>query len=373
METIRLEQDGYTSWLEREGIPVHTGYAVEDVKRLPLAPWPRLGGLGAYVRLVGCEDATGMYVCEIPPGGRLAPEKHLFEAVIYGLAGHARAEYWQDGEPRVAVTWKGGSLFAHPLNVWPEMVNLSADEPARFMAVTNAPAAFRLYRDPDFIFGCDFRFPERYTYDPAYFDATPRVVRVPRGEHVYEHYYRNNFVPDLDEMELEVMPPEITRGEGVRKRRVLLANNTLITFAHDYLPGTYTKAHSHEPGFQVFIARGTGFTLMWPPEAGMQPFSEDHGEQVVRVNFGPGTVLVPPKGWYHQHFNTGREPILYVPTGPGQGRVTSRGSTASLTSIRHGGNQVDYDLEDPEIRALFEHALRHNGTPNGMAAVYAAG
>jgi hypothetical protein len=34
---------------------------------------------------------------------------------------------------------------------------------------------------------------------------------------------------------------------------------------------------------------------------------------------------------------------------------------------------VDYDLEDPEIRALFEHALRHNGTPNGMAAVYAAG
>lgn len=365
METIRLPADGYTLWLEREGVPVYGGHAVEDLVALELGPWPRLGGRCAYVRFVGAEDITGLYVCEIPPGGRLNPERHLFEEVIYCLAGHGRAEYWREGEPRVAFEWKAGSLFASPLNVWHQFVNLSSDEPARFMAVTTAPPVFKLYRDPEFVFGCDFTFRQRYAYDPAYFSPEPRVVRVQRGEAVEEHYFRVNFVPDLLELDLELMPAAISRGEGLRKRRLLMAGNELITFVQDYAPGTYTKAHAHEPGFQVYIARGTGFTLMWPPEAGIRPFQEGHADRVVRIDFGPGTVMVPPRGWFHQNFNTGRETVLYAPTVPG-GRREGGQESPQLVSVRDGGTQVDYELEDPRMRELFEDELRGQGIPNAM-------
>jgi quercetin dioxygenase-like cupin family protein len=360
-------------WLNREGIPVHTGYAVEDLKTMPLGPWPRLGGLGAYVRLIGAEDATGMYVCEIPPGGQLAPERHLYEEVIYCLTGNGRTEYWRDGEPKLSLEWTGGALFASPLNVWHQFTNLSTDQPARFMAVTSAPDAFKLYRNPDFILDCDFDFVERYRYDESYFSPEPRVVRVERSENVYQHMYRNNFIPSLEEMELEVMPTAISRGEGLRNRRLLMAGNTLATFAQDYPSGTYTKAHAHDPGFQVYIASGTGFTLMWPAESGIHPYLDGKDDTVVRIDFRPGTVLVPPKGWFHQHFNPGPEPVLYVPTGPGTGRPTSKEAMAWLISVAEGGTQIDYHLEDPQIREVFEMALREHGTPDAMQAAYAVG
>ena len=46
----------YELFLESEGIPVHTGVAVDDVRTAQVAPWPRLGAKGAYIRLLGAED-----------------------------------------------------------------------------------------------------------------------------------------------------------------------------------------------------------------------------------------------------------------------------------------------------------------------------
>src|SRR5262245_6610979 len=74
---------GYERWLEMEGVPVITGFSIDDVRKVGLGPWKRLGGLGAYVRLYGSEDITGMYICEIPPGESLNVERALFEKIIY--------------------------------------------------------------------------------------------------------------------------------------------------------------------------------------------------------------------------------------------------------------------------------------------------
>ncbi|HLB13102.1 MAG TPA: cupin, partial [Dehalococcoidia bacterium] len=69
----------YEMWIEREGIPIIEGYGVEDVVEVPRGPWARLGGLGAFIQLRGMEGVTGMYVAEIPSGGALNPQKHLYE------------------------------------------------------------------------------------------------------------------------------------------------------------------------------------------------------------------------------------------------------------------------------------------------------
>ena len=52
---------------------------------LPRGPWKRTGGNGAYIELKGMEGFTGMYVGEIPPGGALNAENHLYEELIYIL------------------------------------------------------------------------------------------------------------------------------------------------------------------------------------------------------------------------------------------------------------------------------------------------
>ena len=55
-----------------------------------------MGGSGAFVHLYGMEGQTGMYVAEIPPGGALNPERHLYEEMICILAGHGATEIWQE-------------------------------------------------------------------------------------------------------------------------------------------------------------------------------------------------------------------------------------------------------------------------------------
>ena len=69
----------YEKWLESEGLEVVTGYHVADVNRIPLKPWGRKGGLGAFINLEGGGQTNDAYVCEILPGQSLKPQRHLFE------------------------------------------------------------------------------------------------------------------------------------------------------------------------------------------------------------------------------------------------------------------------------------------------------
>jgi hypothetical protein len=51
--------DAYQDWQRREGVPVVTGYYIEDLKILELAPWSRKGGRGAFVNLEGTGGVNG--------------------------------------------------------------------------------------------------------------------------------------------------------------------------------------------------------------------------------------------------------------------------------------------------------------------------
>src|SRR5215475_1429227 len=153
-----LERTGYCQWMKSESVPIAEGFSVEDVRELKLSPWQRLGSNGAFVHLYGMEGQTGMYVAEIPPGGALNPERHLYEEMIYILAGHGATEIWQEGGQKRLFEWGPFSLFAPPLNSWHRLVN-GGREPVRLMAVTTAPIAMDFYRNPEFIFNCPLTLP----------------------------------------------------------------------------------------------------------------------------------------------------------------------------------------------------------------------
>ncbi len=66
--------------------------------------------------------------------------------------------------------------------------------------------------------------------------------------------------------------------------------------------------------------------------------------------------------WWHQHFNTSREPAKYLAIRWGSMKYplfkawVLSGVTA--ISAKKGGNQIEYEDEAPSIRQLFEEELR---------------
>jgi hypothetical protein len=118
--------------------------------------------------------------------------------------------------------------------------------------------------------------------------------------------------------------------------------------------GTYKKGHRHGPGAHVVIIGGQGYSLMWP-----------EGEPIKRFDWYDGSVIVPPDGWFHQHFNTGKIPARYLALRWGSRkfpRPWSGGADGGTDlSLKEGGNQIEYADEDPMIRRMFEEELAKQG------------
>ena len=113
MEEPKLEkQNLYGRWLAEEGVPVIRDYSVRDLRQLALEPWRRKGGRGAMINLPGQELYMDAYVCEIPPGESLKPQRHLYEEMIYILEGQGATTVWNENGSRQSFEWREGSLFS---------------------------------------------------------------------------------------------------------------------------------------------------------------------------------------------------------------------------------------------------------------------
>lgn len=341
----------YERWMAREGLPILRGYAIDDPAEQELGSWARLGGRGAYVDLVGMEGATGMYICEIPAGGALEPEKHLFEEVIRVINGRGAAEVWQPGGRKQVVEWAAGTVFAPPMNTWHRLVN-GTNQPVRFTAITNAPMIMDFFHNEDFILGCDYAFTDRYRGQDNYF--LPGESR--HLDQVAGNWWETNFVPDIFTAKADARE---FRGTGVRNTQIEPAENCLVAHFAEWPAGYYQRAHFHGGGATLTNLKGEGYTLMWPREVGMHPYSSGKADRVVRVDFREGTVFSPPDGWFHQHFNPGPETVRHLAVRYGSHKhhlkfAKLRSGQGLTTKFQDGGAYIHKDDEDPEIRRMFE-------------------
>src|ERR671919_12095 len=87
--------DTYREWQAAQKIPVIRGFFVEDVNRVELAPWDLKGGNAAFVVLDGTGGVNDAQICEIAPGGKLKPQKHLYEEMVYVTKGVGATTVWQ--------------------------------------------------------------------------------------------------------------------------------------------------------------------------------------------------------------------------------------------------------------------------------------
>jgi oxalate decarboxylase/phosphoglucose isomerase-like protein (cupin superfamily) len=340
----------YTRWVRAEGLDIISAHYVANLHTTELKPWARRGGHGVYINHEASRTSNDCYVCEIPPGKKLAPQRQLFEEMIYVLDGVGSTTVWNDAGKRITFEWQKGSLFAIPLNAWHQHFNGSGREPARYVAVTNGPGVINLYEDINFVFNTPYDFKNRFAGEPDYFSA--------KGEQK-GLLLETNFVADAINLPL-ISAKE--RGAGGGHIRFNMAKGSMNSHISQFPVGTYKKAHAHGPGAHVIIMSGEGYSMMWP-----------EGERPKEYVWHEGSMIVPPNLWFHQHFNTGTTPARYLAF---KHEVVSirnaQGVPKAWISRRVGGDQIDYADEDPLIRTTFAEALETRGLQPRMAEAYQA-
>lgn len=352
-ESLLPKIDTYQEWLKQQKIPVIRGFFVEDIKSVEVAPWELKGGLGAIIILDGTGGVNDAYVCEIPAGAKLKPQRHLYEEMVYVAKGHGATAVWQKDGRKHTFEWGPGSLFAVPLNAWYQHFNGSGSEPARYFAVTNSCYMINLFHNLDFIFQNDFTFADRFSPEQeGYFSG--------KGTLYGRFFLSTNFVPDTHTLPLYDYSE---RGKGSSNIKFDLAGQTMGAHISEFPVGTYKKGHRHGPGAHVIVLSGRGYTLLWK-----------EGETRRRVDWGPGSVVVPPNQWFHQHFNAGARPARYLALRWNNWRFRfmrmTDGEGSTYTDIKKGGGQIEFEDEDPAIHREFEAAIAQEGAQCRMGSYH---
>jgi oxalate decarboxylase/phosphoglucose isomerase-like protein (cupin superfamily) len=281
----------YMRYVRDEGLDIISAHYVRNLKTVDLKPWARRGGSGVFINHEASQVTNDCYVCEIPPGKSLNPQRQMFEEMILVLSGRGSTTVWTKDGKRITFEWKAGAIFAIPLNCHHQHFNGSGQEPARFVSVTNCPSVLNLYDDLDFLFGLDFDFKKRFSGEPDFFSS--------KGEQK-GFMLTTNFVPDAVNLPL-IEAKE--RGAGGGHIRFNMARGSIASHISQFPIGTYKKAHAHDPGAHVIILSGEGYSLMWA-----------EGEEPKRYDWEIGTMIVPPNNVFHQHFNTGQHQRVILPS-----------------------------------------------------------
>lgn len=345
-EQVWTSKTTYEQWMEKQNIPIYRAYHIPDLKDLELGHWARSDSEAAFIVFSRADDAMGTMVTELLPGAKSAPQRHFYEEIIYVLSGRGATEVWYDGQTPRMFEWGAGAMFTIPLNAHFRHYNGSGQIPARFVSVTLAPLFINLFRDEEYIFNNPSNFPSRYDAREDYF--TWEGIRHPGRA------FETNFIPNCVDLPLEEWKE---RGAGGRNLFIELGENTLAAHISEFPVGTYKKAHRHGPEFHIIILKGEGYSLMWP-----------EGEEIQQYRWHPGSMFVPPDRWFHQHFNVGPEPARYLAIrwGSFKNKVSTRSLGAVAKSTRLGGDQIEYEDQDPKVHALFVEECAQRGVTVNM-------
>ncbi len=361
----RVGIDPYLDWLKGEGIPAVEDFGV-DLFKVDTRPWARFGVKAAAVHLKGRGDFVSVFVLDIAPGGATSPQRHLYEEVIYVLSGRGSTTIEAADGRKHSFEWGPRSLFAIPLNTRYRHFNGSGSEKALLSSTTNLPGVLNMFHNEAFVFDNPFRFDERMG-SAKYFSGEGDFIPTTPGQHMWE----TNFVPDLEAIELKVWNE---RGAGSKNIMFILADGTMHAHISEMQVGTYKKAHRHGPDFHVMCVTGKGYSLLW----------NEGDADFHRVDWQHGTVFAPPDRMFHQHFNASAVPARYLATAFGslrypftasKRRALTGGSGAGglkqgavSTSVKLGGDQIEFEDQSPRIHQLFTEATRQAGVDVKMAA-----
>lgn len=349
---VTLASTAHDRWMHAQGIPVHHGYHVEDLRALELGWWAERECNAAFLVLSGQEGKSEVRVTEIPPGKTLPRTKFAFDEIVYVVEGRGLTTIGAGDSSRATTfEWQQRSMFMLPRNCETQFSNTQGRSPARLLHYNLLPICMTIMPDPFFFFG------NPYTdlgvlgdgMQEVFSDAKelpPSVEAAARGTGRVMWY--GNFFPDMGIWDR--LHTDAVRGAGSERVGIQFVNSAMRSHMSVFATGLYKKAHRHGPGVVIVIPGGEGYSVMW-----------EQGQERVVIPWREGSVFVPPNRWFHQHFNIGATPARYLafhlPRGLNMGseRVENRAR-----------DQIEYPDEDPWIREKFESELAARGLASSM-------
>ncbi|AFP30234.1 hypothetical protein MRBBS_1296 [Marinobacter sp. BSs20148] len=356
MEKKRREQQmwskvfSYDLWMDDQGIPVHKGYYIEDLRTIELGWWQKRKCNAAFVQLTGQEGVSSTRVVEIPPGESLSPIRFGFDEICYPLDGRGMTTLWQEGTSKKTFEWQPHSMFLLPRHHDYQLSNAHGDKPVRVLLYNYLPMAMSAVPDAEFFFDNPMTIAAPAIQTDFYSEA--KIVKPKENADgtvdSKRAYWYGNFFPDMrvwDKLEAN-----IRRGAGGKSVFMQFPHTELSAHMSQFGAGMYKKAHRHGPGRAIVIPKGEGYSILW-----------EEGKEKIVVPWHECSMFVPPDRWFHQHFNTGTEPARYLALHP---PVQFHGHADKLKD--RAKDQIEYMDEDPWIREKFEEELAKNNTSTVM-------
>lgn len=280
----------YERWVEDDlGLDLRRGYSASGLKKVDVKPWTERGISATFYDIIGAESLAGMYVGEIAPGRSSNPARQLCDEVIFVMSGRGSTTVETEHGP-LSFEWGPNSLFAIPLNHRYVLHNSSGREPARFVSVNTIPIVYNLFRDPKFIFGCDWEF--NRLHNGANLSDSVLYKPDEKHERTAVNLHDTTFVPDIFNVQRTSFAE---RGSGNKTVYFELANSVISAHFAEHPGLQFFNPHRHGPSAFVFTLQGSGYTLMW-----------QDGSKEVRFDWPENDigVVVPPNMWWHGHFGT---------------------------------------------------------------------
>jgi oxalate decarboxylase/phosphoglucose isomerase-like protein (cupin superfamily) len=296
-----------------------------------------------------------VFLFDLPPGGKSAPQRHIYDEIFFVLAGHGSTLVTLADGTQHSFEWGPNSLFSPPLNTRYQMFNGSGQERARLVSINDLGFIMNFFRSEKFIF--DNPVPFAYREGPArFYSGEGELTSIRPGRNLWE----TNFVANVAGFELMAWE---ARGAGSSNMQFLLTEGSIGAHSSEMPVGTYKKAHRHGPGAHVLAVNGSGYTLLWHQDSA----------DFIRMEWKRGFIYAPPDAMFHQHFNTGPTPARYVAYLFGSKRYPIIGerranseSRRTDVSVKAGGAQIDYADQDPRIHGMWLAELRRAGVESKM-------
>jgi mannose-6-phosphate isomerase-like protein (cupin superfamily) len=342
----------YDEWMEAQGLPVHRGYFVPDVRTIELGRWEERGCDAAFIQLTGQEGVSEARITEIPPGEVLPPYKMAVDEVVYVIQGTGTTTVWAEEDKRQdghTFEWSDRSLFLVPPNQYRQFGNMRGDQPVRLLHYDYLPLGMSVVPDPDFFLHNNYEARVAGTKDlKAAFSEARQItggdgMRWTTGKGKPGAYWYGNLFPDMSAW--DDLDSNAYRGAGGRTLRIQFAGSDMSCHMSVFDARTYKKAHRHGPGRVIVIPSGEGYSVMWL----------EGGERIV-VPWQEAALFVPPDRWFHQHFNLGSKAARYLALHP---PMQFAGYAEKVED--RARDQIEYVAEDPWVRETFEAELAAKG------------
>jgi mannose-6-phosphate isomerase-like protein (cupin superfamily) len=335
-------------WMQAQGIPIHRGYFIEDLRTVDLGWWEARQCQAAFIQLQGQQGVSEARVTEVPPGETLPPVHLGMDEVVYVLQGRGLTTVWAGDGAKRSFEWQKNALFMLPHDCHHQFSNMAGDQPVRLLHYNYLPIACSVQEASLYV----DHPPERAsTAEVGDFYSEAKVIQDTDGRYTIGrtlNFWYGNFFPDMRAW--DKLDPLKTRGAGGHSVQIQFPGSQNSCHMSVFPARTYKKAHRHGPGRVIVIPGGEGFSVLW-----------QEGHEKIFVPWREGSMFVPPEKWFHQHFNVGSTPARYLALHP----LKQFAGYAEKVEDQ-ARDQIEYVDEDPAIRQRFEAELAQRGLTSAM-------